>query len=158
MPNGIKNVLLGWIVIVEIFSAGCTWVGKNRTTRVTLGELPRAARATAEKVIADGQVEKITREIEKSKVVYDVEAIVAGKHMEFLIADADGALLGTEATIEFAELPEAVRSAAEKYFGGRTGLKVMKGVEYGETSYEIEGIKNGKTVEVTFDPAGKRVE
>ena len=32
----------------------------------------------------------------------------------------------------------------------------MKGVEYGETHYEIEGTKNGKTVEVTFDPAGKK--
>jgi hypothetical protein len=34
----------------------------------------------------------------------------------------------------------------------------MKGVEYGETSYEIEGNKGGKTVEVSFDPLGKRIE
>ena len=34
----------------------------------------------------------------------------------------------------------------------------MKGVEFGETSYEIEGTKHGKMVEVTFDPAGKRLE
>jgi len=32
----------------------------------------------------------------------------------------------------------------------------MKGVEYGETHYEIEGPKNGKTVEATFDPSGKK--
>jgi hypothetical protein len=31
----------------------------------------------------------------------------------------------------------------------------MKGVEYGETHYEIEGQKNGKKVEVTLDPLGK---
>ena len=99
---------------------------------------------------------KLTKEVEKGKVVYDVEATVGGKHVEFLIADADGAVLGTEVPIEFSELPEAVRAAAEKYFGSAAGLKAMKGVEYGETSYEIEGTKNGKTVEVTFDPAGKR--
>jgi hypothetical protein len=29
-------------------------------------------------------------------------------------------------------------------------------MEYGEISYEIEGTKNGKTVEITFDRAGKR--
>ena len=65
-------------------------------------------------------------------------------------------MLGTEVPIEYSELPAAVRAAAEKYFGRATGLKAMKGVEYGETSYEIEGKKNGKTVEVTFDPMGKR--
>jgi hypothetical protein len=51
-----------------------------------------------------------------------------------------------------------VRAAAQKYFGSSTGLKAMKGVEDGKTSYEIEGQKNGKKVEVTFDPNGKRTE
>ena len=37
----------------------------------------------------------------------------------------------------------------------KDGLKAMKGLEYGETHYEIEGPKNGKTVEVTFEPDGK---
>ena len=59
-------------------------------------------------------------------------------------------------SIAYSELPERVRLAAEKYFDSATGLKAMKGVEYGETHYEIEGPKNGKKVEVTFDPEGKR--
>ena len=101
-------------------------------------------------------MDQITREKERGKVVYDVEATINGKHQEFLIADADGTVLGTETSIEFSQLPEPVRMAAEKYFGTSGGLKAMKGVEYGETSYEIEGPKNGKTVEVTFDSAGKR--
>ncbi len=36
------------------------------------------------------------------------------------------------------------------------GLTVMKGVEYGETHFEIEGLKNGNKTEVTFDPEGKQ--
>jgi len=32
----------------------------------------------------------------------------------------------------------------------------MKGVEYGETHFEIEGRKNGKKVEVTYDASGKQ--
>jgi len=55
-------------------------------------------------------------------------------------------------------LPESVRTAAEKYFGTTSGLKVMKGVEDGKTHYEIEGPKGaGRLVEVTFDPTGKKV-
>ena len=71
---------------------------------------------------------------------------------------SDGAVLGTENSIEFSQVPEPVRAAAEKYFGTASGLKAMKGEEYGETHYEIEGTKNGKTVEVTFDPMGKRAK
>jgi len=55
-------------------------------------------------------------------------------------------------------LPAAVRAAAEKYFRTSNGLKAMKGVEYGETHYEVEGPKNGKIVEATFDPQGKRTK
>ena len=59
--------------------------------------------------------------------------------------------MGTENEIEFNQLPEPVRAAAEKYFGTSAGLKAMKGAEYGQTHYEIEGPQGGKTVEVTFD-------
>ena len=125
---------------------------------VTLAEVSAPARATVSKATAGGQVDKITKEVERGKTVYDVEATVGGKHMEYLVADADGELLGTEVPIEFSALPDPVRAAAEKYFGTRTGLTAMKGVEYGETQYEVEGPKSGKKVEVTFDPAGKTVK
>jgi uncharacterized membrane protein YkoI len=139
--------------------AGCASTGgKKEGTRVSLAELSEPARATVKKLTAGGKVDKIDKEVEKGKLVYDVEATVGGKHIEYLIADADGAVLGTETSIEFGELPEPVRAAAQKYFGSSTGLKAMKGVEYGKTSYEIEGKKNGKTAEVTFDPTGKLLE
>src|SRR5262245_10975498 len=123
---------------------------------VTLAKVSEPARATINKETAGGQIEKITKEIERGKTVYDVEATVGGKHLEYLIADADGAVLGTEVPIPFEQLPAPVRVAAENYFGASTGLAAMKGVEYGETHFEIEGMKHGKKVEVTFDPEGRR--
>jgi uncharacterized membrane protein YkoI len=128
---------------------------KEKEVHVSLTQLSEPARATVEKVTAGGKIEQMTREVERGKTVYDVEAEVDGKHLEFLIADADGAVLGTEVPIEYGDLPEAVRTSAEKYFGTAAGLKAMKGVEYGETTFEIEGPKDGKTVEATFDPAGQ---
>ena len=153
---------IGQSSLVVVLAAGLTGLAvgcasaSKKEKDVSMTELSQPARAAVEKVTAGGQVDKLTREVEKGKVVYDVEATVGGKHVEFLIADADGAVLGTEVPVDFSELPEPVRAAAEKYFGGTTGLKAMKGVEYGETHYELEGPRNGKTVEVTFDPAGKR--
>lgn len=125
---------------------------------IAVAELSGPAQATIERLTAGGQLEKITKEVEKGIPVYDVEAAVGGKHLEFLIAEADGAVLGTEVPVAIAELPEPVGAAAAKFFGGTDGLKAMKGEEFGKTSYEIEGIRKGKTVEVTFNPAGKRLE
>lgn len=126
-------------------------------TRVELSQLPDAARASVEKLTAGGHVDKIDREIEHGVAAYDVEATVGGKHVEYLVAEKDGAVLGTETQIEISELPAPVREAAEKFFGTTAGLEAMKGVEFGETSYEIVGKKDGKRVEVTFDPTGKRI-
>jgi uncharacterized membrane protein YkoI len=152
-----------WIILALALAAGLTAGCANAKNedagnRFLLAELSEPARAAVQKLIAGGQVEKINKEVERGKTVYDVEATVGGKHVEYLIADVDGAVLGTETQIEFRELPEPVRAAVENLFGMTTGLMIMKGVEYGETSYEIVGEKDGKTIEVTFDPTGKRTE
>ena len=148
MKTPINRFIIVPLLAIGLGSIGCSsfkggGAEKQESTRVSLSQLSSPARATVQKLTAGGQID-------------DVEATVGGKHVEYTIAEADGAVLGTETSIEFSQLPEPVRMAAQKYFGGSTGLKAMKGVEDGKTSYEIEGPKNGKTVEVTFDPNGKR--
>jgi hypothetical protein len=54
-------------------------------------------------------------------------------------------------------LPEPVRAAAQKYFDGTNGMVIMKGLELGETHYEIEAARKGKRVEATFSPDGKKI-
>ena len=136
-------------------SCACLKSEAAREKEVTLAAVSTPARATIEKETIGGHVDKITRETERGKTVYDVEATVGGKHMEYLVAESNGELLGTEVPAEFSSLPQPVQVAAQKYFGTTSGLTAMKGVEYGETQYEVEGLKNGKKVEVTFDPDGK---
>jgi uncharacterized membrane protein YkoI len=122
---------------------------------IAADQMSAPARATLEKMTAGGRADKITKETEHGVLVYDVEATVNGQHVEYLIADADGKLLGTELPIAFSQLPEPVRMAAEKHFGTNQGLSAMKGEEYGRVQYEVEGMKDGKRAEVTFDPSGK---
>ncbi len=163
MENRISRWIMTFLLAagVAALAAGCasTRAGKEQkedaSKRVSLAQLPAPARATVERLTAGGKVEMIDKEVEKGKVVYDVEATVNGKHVEYLIADADGAVLGTETSIEYSELPDAVRAAAEQFFGSATGLKAVKGVEEGKTTYEIEGLKNGNKVSAEFDSAGK---
>ena len=161
--NQIRPLIIASLIALgmAVCAVGCASnksAGAAGEQRVTIAQLSPPARATVEKMTAGGSVDQIDREFERGKVVYDVEATVAGKHVEYLIAHSDGEVLGTEVSIDYNELPAAVRTAAEKYFRTSIGLKAMKGVEYGETHYEVEGPKNGKTVEATFDPQGKRTK
>lgn len=142
--------------VIALLICSCASKGPGTGSSVSLTQLSAPARATVDRVTAGGVVEKIDKERERGQAVYDVEATVGGKHVEYLVAESTGAVLGTETEIEFSELPQPVRDAATGFFGTATGLKAMKGVEFGETQYEIEGKKNGRTVELTFDPSGKR--
>jgi hypothetical protein len=140
-------------------AAGCgtSGNGEGSSVSVSLEDLPDAARATVQKLTAGGRIERIDREVENGRVVYDVEATVGGKHVEFLVGE-DGALLGTETVIDFSELPPAVQAAAAQYFDNTTGLTVSKVEEFGQVSYEITGIRNGKPAEAQFDPTGKLID
>src|SRR3954468_9194134 len=110
-------------VIVAGVLTGCSAMHKDHAKKdksevdVTTSQMSAPARATVEKQVAGGNVDKVTREVERGRAVYDVEATVGGKHMEYLVAEDTGELLGTEVPIEFSQLPQPVRDAAEKYFG-----------------------------------------
>jgi len=154
MQRGIIKIGLLFAGVTLILSCASERAGEE--TSVAVGQLSEPARAMVDRLTVGGKIEKIDREKEHGRVVYDVEATVKGKHVEYVIADSNGEVLGTENEIELAQLPEPVRMAAERYFGTSAGLKAMKGEEYGKMHYEIEGPKNGRVIEVTFDPNGKR--
>lgn len=132
--------------------------GEGKEVRVTLDQLSPQARATVGREIKGGQVEKATAETERGREVYDVEANVDGKHMEFLIAKDTGEVLGREAPTPYSALPAGARAAAERHFGTSEGLTAMKCQEFGQTSYEIEGMKGGKKSEIQVDESGKEVD
>jgi len=147
-----------FVLAAALFAAACRGSkeeGEGKAVRVTIAEMSNPARSSAERATAGGTIEKIDRENERGRIVYDVEATVGGKHVEYTIADADGAIVGTETSVDFAELPAQVRAAAEKYFGTSSGLAATKGVEDGKTTYEVEGKKGGERREVTFDATGR---
>ncbi|MCX5645339.1 MAG: PepSY-like domain-containing protein [Phycisphaerae bacterium] len=115
--------------------------------QVSLSQVPEPARATIVKLTAAGKIKKIEKAEEDGKTVYDVEATVQGRDVEYDIA-ADGTVLTTEQSVPYASLPLVVRNAAQKYFGSATGLKTSVEVEDGKTFYEVEG-KNGKALKLS---------
>ena len=120
-------------------------------------DLPSAVRVAAEKAIAGGELKRILWENEDGRDAYSVEASIAGKAKEFTFA-SDGTLLAEEESVAFAQLPETVRVAAEKYFGGSRDLQASKEIEKGVTAYEVEGRKHGEEKSLKFSAEGTLVE
>ena len=64
----------------------------------------------------------------------------------------------TEEDIPFDQLPPSVRKVAEEHVGKGEIRRVVKEVERGAISYEIEIVENGKEKDVVIDSNGELVE
>lgn len=64
----------------------------------------------------------------------------------------------SEESVAFASLPEAVRKAAEAYFGTTEGLEAEKEIEDGVLVYCVEGNKDGGETEIELTESGEIVE
>jgi hypothetical protein len=124
---------------------------------VTMGDLPAPVRATVDRLVAGGRVRSAEREGTGSKAVYDVEATVNGKDMEYDVS-ADGTVLTTEEGVPFSSLPRKVQAAAGKYFGTSKDLAGAKEVEGTNCLYEVKGTRRGIPVTVKISDAGKILE
>jgi len=156
MKNSFVCTRIGFLCFAVIVAGG---VGATRAEaeQIAMKDLPTAVRSAAEKAISGGSLKRVVMEKEDGQVAYSVEATMAGNTKEFTFA-ADGTLLAEEEGVAFAKLPEAVRAAAESYFGGNRDLRASKENAKNVTSYELEGQKGGKRVSATFSAAGVLLE
>jgi uncharacterized membrane protein YkoI len=126
------------VVVVVIALCGCDCLCKKGQKKeapaqaVALADVPAPARATIEKLTAGGTIKKIDKAEEGGQTIYDVEATVGEKDVEYDVA-ADGSVVTSEQSVEYASLPPAVRASVEKFFGSAAGLKASEEVEKGKT-------------------------
>ena len=131
--------------------------GCNSEHKIKLSQVSAPARTTIEKLTAGGKIKMIEKETSNGKTIYDIEATVNGKNVEYDIAD-NGEVLTSEESVPYDSLPEAVRQAAEKYFGSTENMSASKEIEGNQTYYEVEGKKSGKEISLKLDQTGKILE
>jgi uncharacterized membrane protein YkoI len=149
-----RNSVL-YVVLVAVLMIGIS--GCNSAQKVTISQVPEPARAAIEKLTAGGQIKTIEKETENGKTIYDVEAKVKDKDVEYDVA-SDGTILTSSESVPYDSLPAAVKQAAQKYFGSAEGLNASKETEKDKTSYEVEGKKGGKAITLKLDQTGKVIE
>ena len=149
------RLCINMIVSIFIFVLGIC--GCNSAHKVKLSEVSTPAQATIQKLTEGGQIKMIEKETSNGKTIYDIEAIVKGKDVEYDIAET-GEVLSSEESVPYNSLPEAVKQAAEKYFGSSESLNAFKEIEENQTYYEVEGKKSGRNISLKLDQTGKILE
>lgn len=155
-----RIIQVALVAIMMVVLSGCSAISGHKENKespaqsVSLSDIPAPARVTVEKLTTGGKIAKIEKEEEQGSVIYDVEATVNGKDVEYDI-DANGSILSTEEGVPFSSMPSAVQDAAKKYFGATEGLKASKEVEKGKTFYEVEGKKGGSKIDLKLSEMGQ---
>src|SRR5574340_570843 len=122
MQQRIWQVMVAGVLLVGTTSCSSLGPGKKAETKeapaqqVSLSDVPAPARAAIEKVTAGGKIRQLEKAEEGGKTIYDVEATVGGREVEYDIT-ADGTILTAGQSVPYASVPLVVRHAAEKYFG-----------------------------------------
>lgn len=161
MQQRILQCVVITVLIVGLF--GCNAISGRAekkeapTQAVSLSDLPEPARVTIGRLTAGGEITKLEKEEVDGKVIYDVEAKMKDKDVEYDVA-ADGKVLSSEETVPYASLPAEVQASVRRYFNSDEGLKTSREIENGKTFYEVEGKKDGATVELKFSETGAIVE
>ena len=166
MQQRIFQIMVAGVLLVGVTSCSSPKSGEKAEKvegkeapgqQVSLSDVPAPARAVIEKVTAGGKIRQLEKAEEGGRTVYDVEATVGGREVEYDVA-ADGTILTSGQSVPYASVPLVVRNAAEKYFGSATGLKAFVEVEEGKTFYEISGQKGGAPMTVKLSDTGQIVE
>ncbi|MFO8013739.1 MAG: hypothetical protein R6X20_10595 [Phycisphaerae bacterium] len=137
------------------WSAGPAAAGEKagKEEKVSLGEVPEAARNTILHEAAGHKVREIEKETENARTVYEAEWKVDGKEVEVTVA-ADGKLLERETEIALKDVPAAARETILKEAAGTEVAEVEKVVAGGRITYEAEWKADGKEIEIKVAPDG----
>ncbi|MEO0115877.1 MAG: hypothetical protein ABIK93_10475 [candidate division WOR-3 bacterium] len=161
MLNRTNRIILILISIPIAFWLGCAQKKTEKIKKgphpLKLSDLPKPVRVTVEKLTMGGVIKKIDKEIEEGRLIFDIEARVNNKDVEYDIAE-NGTIITWEESIPLDSLPEAVRMAVENYFVTTQGLKAHREIEKNVTFYEVEGKKDGQKVTLKLSEAGQILE
>ena len=89
-------LMLGVVGLLAVLCCGGCCALKEKDEVVTLDQVPAAVKATILEAAKDAKIEKIEKEDEDGKVIYEAECKMAdGKEMEIKV-DASGKLISKE--------------------------------------------------------------
>jgi uncharacterized membrane protein YkoI len=120
-----------------------------------LKALPPAVQKAIEDQLSGGTLEEITRTNEGGQAVYEVDMVRDRRDRSFTIS-ARGELLSRQVFLN--ELPEPVHHAIRAHQAKSRLGEIDEVFENGESTYEVEMIRGGKTGTTVFSKEGRLID
>jgi hypothetical protein len=158
--RALQSVLAGLVILG---AAGCAGLRgrpagqESARHTVTPAHVAEPARATIERLTRGGTMHRLGQVEEDGRTIYQVEATVYGREVDYDIA-ADGTVLASGLRVPYASLPIAVRGVGDLYFDFQTAPMARVKVEGGQTVYEVAGKKGKATAVLKLSETGTIVE
>ena len=152
--EGVPTVL---IALCLVCAASTALSFQDQKPKLTLDQIPAAARATIEKESAGAPLDQLKTEMQNGKTVYVAEWETDGDEVEIWVAE-DGKVVAREVEISMSDVPPAVRATIEQQTKGAKVDQVEKFTRPdGKVVYEVEWMVEGKKREIVVAEDGKLV-
>lgn len=145
-----------WLLPAVVLAIGpVCQAGEQPGPARMLSRLPAAVQKTVHAQLGAGKLVAIAKNTDDEEVSYDVEMIRDGKDRSFTVAET-GALLDFE--VFLAELPAVVQKTIQTHVGKGTRGEIYRCIDDGETTYDAETTRDGKTRSFTVGADGELVD
>jgi hypothetical protein len=149
------------IVLGLVLMASPVHSGGTKEEKITQDKLPKKVLEAVKSWFAEPKFTALTKETTGDKVVYDLEFTFKGKKYEMDVKE-DGTVLEIEKEVASKDLPAAVAKAVKDKFPKATVKEAMEvnlvdGKKLTLDHYEIIIETDGKSMEITVTPDGKKV-
>jgi hypothetical protein len=152
----IRSIVSGFAVLALVtglaVSASADEKAKSEK-ELTIADVPAAVQAAIKQFAGSSAIEKITKESEDNKVIYEASVKIDGTKQAVEVS-ADGTVLQTEKTVALKDTPAAVQAAIKKLAGSGTVDEIIEENAGGKKNYEAAVTINGKKKEADIAPDG----
>ncbi len=120
---------------------------------LTIADVPVAVQAAIKQFAGSNAIEKITKESEDNKVIYEASVKIGGTKQAVEVS-ADGTVVRTEKTVGLKDVPTAVQAAVKKLAGTGTIDEIVEETAGGKKTYEAAVTIDGKKKEADIAADG----
>jgi hypothetical protein len=120
---------------------------------LTIADVPAAVQAAIKQFAGSSAIEKITKESEDNKVIYEASVKIDGTKQAVEVS-ADGTVLQTEKTVALKDTPSAVQAAIKKLAGTGSVDEIVEENAGGKKKYEAAVTIDGKKKEADIAADG----
>jgi len=145
----IRSIVSGFAALALVAGLAVNASGDEKAKSekdLAIADVPAAVQAAIKQFAGSNAIEKISKDSEDNKVVYEATVKIDGIKQAIEVS-ADGTVLQTEKTVALKDTPAAVQAAIKTFAGAGTVDEIVEENAGGKKNYEVAVTIDGKKKE-----------